>query len=125
MAKIKVTIEGVLMDGHQVSFKAPCDCTAVDGLLVQYVENMEVKSKAFTLKDAHGNDLTGIGNLFAEGAIVKVLLDTVNSSAYIQNADTNAYLEGRFGDVDTIKIVAALPSDAADHLNTLYLVKEG
>lgn len=125
MANIKIVVEGALMDGHEVSFKAPCDCTAITGLNVQYVEDMEIKNRVFTLKDAHGNDLTGIGNLFQEGAIVKVLLDTVNSSAYIQNADTNAYLEGRLGDVDTIKIVDALPSDAADHPNILYLVKEG
>lgn len=96
MAKIKIVIDGILMDGHEVSFKAPCDCTAIDGLKVYYIENQTQKSRVFTLKDAHGNTLTGIGNLFATGAIVKVLLNTVDGAAHIQNADTNKYLEDKF-----------------------------
>lgn len=90
MANIKITAPAPLYDGMAVLFKAPCACTAVERLAVSYggVE------KVFTFKDAHGNSLTGIGNLFAEGAIVKALLDTVNGFAYLQNADTNAYLEG-------------------------------
>lgn len=95
MANIKITINGVLMDGHEVSFKAPCDCTAFEKLDVHYVEDQTQKNKLFTLKDTHGNTLTGIGNLFGKGAVVKVLLDTVNSAAYIQNADTNGYLENK------------------------------
>ena len=93
MANIKITAPAPLYDGMAVLFKAPCACTAVEGLAVSYggVE------KVFTFKDAHGNSLTGIGNLFAEGAIVKALLDTVNGFAYLQNADTNAYLEERLG----------------------------
>jgi hypothetical protein len=53
-------------------------------------------SKVFTFKDAHKNELTGIDNLFAAGAYVKVILDVNNASAYIQNADTNAYIERTF-----------------------------
>ena len=37
--------------------------------------------------------MTGISGLFEKGAYVKVLLDVTNGYAYIQNADTNAYLE--------------------------------
>lgn len=95
MANIKITIDGPLMDGHRVTFKAPCDCTTVEQLDVRYVEDKTQVSKLFTMKDAHGNDLTGIGNLFSEGAYVHVILNTTNGFAYIQNADTNGYLENR------------------------------
>lgn len=93
MAKIKIISECPLYDGMPVTFKAPCDCTAVDGLTVAY----GTMSQSFGFRDAHGNDLAGIGNLFAEGAYVKAILNTVNGYAYIQNADTNKYLEDKFG----------------------------
>ena len=50
-------------------------------------------NQVFIFTDAHGNNLTGVGNLFAKGAIVKVLLNIDEGKAYLQNADTNAYLE--------------------------------
>lgn len=40
--------------------------------------------------------MTGIGHLFKTGAIVKVILNMDESKAYIQNADTNKYLENKF-----------------------------
>lgn len=89
MDNIKIKAPGPLYNGMAVLFKAPCACTAVGGLAVSYGNTEQL----FTFKDAHGNTLTGIGNLFAEGAFVKALLDTVNGFAYLQNADTNAYLE--------------------------------
>ena len=103
MANIKITAPAPLYDGMAVSFKAPCACTAVEGLAVTYggVE------KVFTFKDAHGNTLTGIGNLFAEGAVVKVLLDTESSSAYLQNADTSGYIESRWTKKATVTLAAA------------------
>lgn len=94
MAKIRIDTAFTIADGAEVSFTAPCDCTAIDGLIVYYPGG----SKAFTFKDAHSNNLTGIGNLFKSGAIVKALLDVKNGHAYLQNADTNAYLESRFAD---------------------------
>lgn len=93
MANIKIIVEGALMDGHKVTFKAPCDCISVEKLDVRYIKDGEQVSKLFTMKDTHGNDLTGIGNLFMEGAYVHVILDTVRGFAYIQNAATNGYLE--------------------------------
>ncbi len=95
MANIKITVDGPLMDGHKVTFKAPCDCTRVDKLDVRYVKDNAQASKLFTMKDSHGNDLTGLGNLFAVGAYVDVVLDTVNGFAYLQNAATNGYLESK------------------------------
>lgn len=113
MAYIKIKAPDPLYDGMPVSFKAPCDCTATDGLSVTY-DGVE---KVFTFKDAHGNSLTGIGNLFAEGAVVKVLLDVANSSAYLQNADTNGYIESRW----PRKITVTLDVDAwVDGGNGVY-----
>lgn len=89
MAKVKVVSEFPLYNGMAITFNAPCDCTAVDGLTVSYSGEFQ----DFTFRDAHNNDLTGIGNLFSEGAFVKVILDTNNGAAYIQNADTNSYFE--------------------------------
>jgi hypothetical protein len=101
MANIKVTLDYPIHDGMDLTFKAPCDCTAVTGLKVYYPslnENTSTEtSKTFTFKDTHGVDLNGIGNLFMANAYVKVILDTVNNHAYIQNADTNSYLESKFG----------------------------
>lgn len=93
MAYIKINLDAVLMDGHTVTFKAPCDCTAIDGLKVCYIEDGTQKNKIFTMKDTHGNNLAGIGNLFVKGAYVKVVLNSVDNIAYLQNADTNGYIE--------------------------------
>ena len=93
MANIKIESVCPLYDGMPVTFKAPCDCTAVTGLKVCY----DTTAQTFTFRDAHGNDLTGIGNLFAAGAYVKAILDTTSGYAYLQNADTNKYLEDKIG----------------------------
>lgn len=91
MANIRLDLDHEIIDGLPVTFAAPCDCTAITGLKVYHPDG----SKVFVFKDAHGNTLTGIGNLFAKGAYVKAVLDTNSGAAYIQNADTNAYLEAQ------------------------------
>lgn len=93
MANIKIVVDGPLMDGHKLTFKAPCNCDVVDKLDVRYIKNDTQASKLFTMKDTHGNDLTGLGNLFYKDSYVSVVLDTVNNFAYLQNAATNKYLE--------------------------------
>lgn len=97
MAKVKITLNYQIEDGTNLSFRAPCNCTAVDGLTVTYprvTENTAVQTtQNFSFKDAHGGVLTGLGNVFSTGALVKVLLDVTTGSAYIQNAGTNSYLE--------------------------------
>lgn len=89
---IKINSECPLFDGMPVTFQAPCDCTAVDGLTVAYGDT----AQHFTFRDSHGNNLAGVGNLFTAGAYVKVILNTGSGHAHIQNADTNAYLEAKF-----------------------------
>lgn len=107
MAYIKIKLDAALMDGHNVTFKAPCDCTAIEGLKVCYIENNSLQEKIFSMQDTHGNALAGLGNLFAAGAYVHAILDSVNLIAYLQNAATNGYLEG--------KLKAAEAAIAADH----------
>jgi lysophospholipase L1-like esterase len=50
----------------------------------------------FAFADAHGNNVGDIDHLFAENAVVKVILDVTTSMAFVQNADTNAYIERTF-----------------------------
>lgn len=97
MAILRVDLTEPLRDGMAIKFKAPCDCTEVTGFTISYPNETGIYSgRAFSLFDAHKNRLTGIGNLFLKDAYVTVLVDTKNDIAYIQNADTNSYLEGEF-----------------------------
>lgn len=124
MAKIRIDTAFTIADGAEVSFTAPCDCTAIDGLIVYYPGG----SKAFTFKDAHSNNLTGIGNLFKSGAIVKALLDVKNGHAYLQNADTNKYIEENFlkkGSTKPADIGAASLIDAGVYNGDLNVIGEG
>ena len=91
MANIKVELNHEIIDGQPITFVAPCDCTEIAGLKVYHPNG----AKTFVFRDAHGNALTGLGNLFSKGAYVKAILDVINGNAYLQNADTNAYLESR------------------------------
>ena len=101
MANIKVTLDHNLIDGQPVTFVAPCNCTAVTGLKVYHPTG----SNVFTFKDAHGKSLAGIGNLFSKGAYVKAILDVPRGNAYLQNADTNTYLESRFASMAAVQII--------------------
>ena len=93
MAKIRIDLAETLVDGMDIKFKAPCSCYEVTGLAVYYPkEDGTTGFKELVFRDSHGNDLTGIGNLFSKDAYVKVIADTVNGYAYLQNADNNGYL---------------------------------
>ena len=112
MANIKIELGHPIIDGMPLSFKAPCNCTEVTGIKVSYQDGEDTAFIVFSFADAHGNDLTGLGNLFAANAMVRVVLDPSSAKAYIQNADTNAYLEGRFKGA-TVAPVAAQKTLAA------------
>lgn len=101
MAYIKLELDHPIQDGESLTFKAPCDCTAAtDGIKVYYPAVSDTGStttyKTFAIKDAHGNTITTLSNLFKSGAYVKIIVNTTNNHAYIQNADTNKYLEDKF-----------------------------
>lgn len=97
MANIRVDLSTPIYDGMPITFKAPADCSEITGLRVYYPDSeTTTASQDFTLADANKNDVGVLNNLFAANALVKVILDTDEHMAFIQNADTNAYLEGRF-----------------------------
>ena len=95
---IIVDLDYQIQDGSEVVFRSPVDCSQVTGLLVNHTGG----SKEFMFADAHGENVGDIDHLFAENAVVKVILDLESSPsmAFVQNADTNAYLEGRFDDLE-------------------------
>lgn len=93
---VRVNLNYPIYDGAEIVFKAPCDASEVTGLIVYYPSDAGEVSSVFTFADAHANDLGHIDELFAAGAVVKVILDTDTSMAFVQNAATNAYLENKF-----------------------------
>lgn len=126
MANIRVDLTEPLLNGMDIKFKAPCDCTAITGMVVYAPDNDgNVSSQTFTFKDAHGNALTGLGNLFSKDALVKVMVDTDNSSAYIQNADTNKYLENKIANAGTkVTLSSSVTSTSTTTAANSYAVKQ-
>ena len=112
MANIRVDVPFSIMDGSEVVFSAPRASNEIDGMKVYYPKGSQV----FLFKDAHGNILTGLGNLFSAGALVKAILDVTNSFAYIQNADTNKYLESKF---------ESIQAGSAEHTQPASSITEG
>lgn len=101
MANIRVDVNYTIKDGSEIVFRSPVDCTAITGLIVYYqAEDGNTTSKEFALADAHGNNVGDVPHLFAENVVVKVILDVTSGMAFVQNADTNAYLEGRFAELE-------------------------
>lgn len=93
---IRVDLNTSIKDGTEVVFRSPVDCSQVTGLKVYYPDG----SQEFAFADAHGNNVGDIDHLFAENVAVKVILDVTTGMAFVQNADTNAYLEGRFSEIE-------------------------
>lgn len=118
MAYIRLDVSETIYNGMPVTFNAPCACNAVDGLKVYYPTIVDdviaTESKVFTFRDAHGNNLAGVGNLFTSGVYAKAILDVDGGYAYIQNADTNGYLERRLN-VRTAVLSSASWSSSAPY----------
>ena len=94
---IRVDMNTPIKDGTEVVFRSPVDCSQITGLIVYHKgDDGNTVSTEFALADAHGNNVGDIDHLFAENVVVKVILDVTTGMAFVQNADTNAYLEGRF-----------------------------
>lgn len=96
MANIRVDVDYMIHDGCEIKFRSPVDCSAVTGLIVYY-PNLDGStiSKVFTFTDAGGHDVGNINSLFTSDVVVKVILDVTNEKAFVQNANTNAYLEAQ------------------------------
>lgn len=94
MANVKIDLGSPVYHGQTLTFKSPADCSEVTGLAIYYYENGVKTSQTFQFADAHGSNVGSV-DLFAADVLVKVILDTEKKRAYVQNADTNAYLEKR------------------------------
>lgn len=84
----KVERTAPAVHGEEITIQTPCDCTAVTGV--------QIAGVAYPFYDASGRSLADIDGLFANGSLIRVMIDTENTRAYILNADTNAYLEAKF-----------------------------
>lgn len=89
---IRVVLNTDIADGSEVVFRSPADCSQVTGLVIYHNGG----KTEFAFADAHGNNVGDIDHLFAENAVVKVILDVTARMAFVQNADTNAYIERTF-----------------------------
>ena len=119
MANIRIDLNHAPLDGETVAFKAPCNASEITGLIIYYTnENSESVSSEFTLNDANGGDIGLVDNIFSEGAIVKVILDTDTNNAYVQNSDTNTYLETKFADIE--ETVKEYTDNAISNLGNTY-----
>ena len=96
MSNIIVDYNAPIQDGTEVVFRSPVDCSQITGLKVNYSGG----SQEFMLADAHGNNVGDIDHLFAENVAVKVILDVTTGMAFVQNPDTNSYLEARFAELE-------------------------
>lgn len=79
MSIVKVTLPPgeIPVEGKQVSFKAPCPCSEVEAIQIDGVN--------YTVCDALGVCVTGIGGVWDVGSIVSVILSVEQQKAYIQN----------------------------------------
>ena len=72
--------------GRQVTFESPCESEGLTGLIVDGV--------TYDLVSAMGTTL--VANSFDAGAMISVIFNVEKQKAFVQNADTNAYIEERF-----------------------------
>lgn len=111
---IKLTLPAEPFSGQIVTFTAPCDCAAVkDGLVIN--------GETYTVCDAMGVCVTGVGGAWSAGAQISVVLDCKNKKAYIQNA---AVPEMTIGNVTGLQ--SALDGKAASsHNHSASDIKSG
>ena len=105
---IRVDLKTNIADGSEVVFRSPADCSQVTGLAICHNGGRT----EFAFADAHGNNVGDIDHLFAENAVVKVILDVTAGMAFVQNADTNAYIERTF-----VKTINGQAPDESGNVN--------
>lgn len=119
MANIRVDVDYTIKDGTELVFRSPCDCTEITGLIVYYATEDGPASMEFALADAHGENVGDIPHLFVDNVVVKVILDVASGMAFVQNADTNAYLEAQLAGkapIDHTHIPADVGAAPASHV---------
>ena len=115
MSYVRVDLTTPIENGQTLTFRSPADCSSITGLKVYYKKSGSTSKRIFQFADAHGNNV-GSTSLFAEDVLVKVILDMELDRAYVQNADTNAYLEGRLN---------KLGIESEEHPGCFYRVIDG
>ena len=78
MSTLTVDLHGAsIVDGKQLTFVAPCDCTGVTGLIIG--------EDTYALVDATGASIENC-NQFTSGVMVSVIVSVTEKRAYIQNS---------------------------------------
>ena len=83
--------------GEEITIVAPCNCTAVTGV--------QIAGVAYPFYDACGNSIGNVAGKFAEGSLIRVLIDTDKQRAQI----INRTLTGLTGATDPTEATAAVP----------------
>ena len=78
--------EGGVCTGTMVKFSAPCSCDKVTGGII-------IDDVTYTVVDAMGECVTGVGGVWDVGAQIAVIIDQENEYACIQNAATKGILD--------------------------------
>ena len=127
MSKIKVNLPDYPVNGKQISFIAPCASS--------YTECFIINDVMYSVVDADGVSVAGIPNVWNSGAMVSAILNVDTKTAFIQNANTNTYMEGQFQtqthklkSSDSLTREDTMPfyssRDGAHHKVTLAVLKE-
>ena len=109
MATLNITLpEGAsICNGKQVTFRAPCDCTGVTGLIIEGV--------TYALLTTAG-EAVGNGKSFIKDALVSVIVDTEQKNAYLQSSP---------GGADVVEMTYAEYQDLeTKNPDTLYIVTD-
>lgn len=88
MSKIKLILPDSPVTGQQISFIAPCNSDTTTCFTINDVD--------YIICDAAGNNLAGVAGMWVTNAFVSVIVDVDSAKAYIQNANTNKYIEEKF-----------------------------
>lgn len=80
MSRLKVNLPGneIPINGKQVSFRAPCDCSDITCIVID--------GEDYALVDSSNGIIAGTVNRWVAGALISVMLDVDNKKAYILNA---------------------------------------
>lgn len=112
MATLTVTLPAgtTVVNGKQVTFRAPCDCTGISGIVIS--------GTTYMLVDATTEQITG--HTFKKNAMVSVIMDTENKKAFVQN--------GIIYGVSTVELTReeydALVAAGEIDQNTIYVVTD-
>lgn len=86
MSRLQITLPGagVLSDGKQVSFRAPCQCADITCLHINGVD--------YAIVDNIGNSLAGTTGVWVADTIVSVIIDETNKKAVLQGGVSANYV---------------------------------